>query len=135
MRRLLPFWRVGEIYDQLTEGGINTYEYDDLGNLWKTNGQVTHTWDRANRLLSFGGVSYACNGQGQRVNQTVDSVTTSYVIDTATPLTMVLSETTGTETTFTLHGPTYPARRRRPCAPSPPSSGWSSPADCWQPRR
>jgi RHS repeat-associated protein len=38
------------------------------------------------------------------MSQTVDVVTTSYVLDTATPLTMVLAETTGTETIYYLHG-------------------------------
>jgi hypothetical protein len=31
---------------------------------------------------------------GDRVSQTVDSVETTYIFDTATPLTMVLAETT-----------------------------------------
>jgi RHS repeat-associated protein len=34
----------------------------------------------------------------------VDGVTTSYVIDTASPLTMVLAETTGPDTIYYLHG-------------------------------
>jgi hypothetical protein len=34
----------------------------------------------------------------------VDGVTTSYVIDSAAPLTLVLAETTGIETIFYLHG-------------------------------
>jgi len=38
------------------------------------------------------------------MSQTVDGVTTRYVIDVATPLTMVLVETTGTETIYYLHG-------------------------------
>jgi hypothetical protein len=41
---------------------------------------------------------------GDRMSKTVDGVRTSYVIDTATPLTMVLAETTGTETVYYLHG-------------------------------
>jgi RHS repeat-associated protein len=36
--------------------------------------------------------------------QTVDGVTTTYVIDVAAPLTMVLAETTGTESIYSLHG-------------------------------
>jgi RHS repeat-associated protein len=38
------------------------------------------------------------------VSQTVDDVTTSYVLDSAAPLTLVLAETTGTETIYNLHG-------------------------------
>jgi hypothetical protein len=38
------------------------------------------------------------------MSQSVDGVTTSYVLDTATPLTMVLAETNGTDTIYYLHG-------------------------------
>jgi RHS repeat-associated protein len=42
--------------------------------------------------------------QCDRMPKTVDGVRTSYVIDIATPLTMVLAKTTGTETIYYLHG-------------------------------
>jgi hypothetical protein len=48
--------------------------------------------------------TYAYSGDGDRVSQTLAGVTTSYVIDTATPLTMVLAETIGSETIYYLHG-------------------------------
>jgi hypothetical protein len=38
--------------------------------------------------------TYGCDGDSDRVSQTVDSVETTYIFDTATPLTMVLAETT-----------------------------------------
>ena len=83
------------------------YDYDAYGNL-VDDGVNTYSYDAAMRLISVtDGVtttSHTYNGDGDRISQTVDSVTTTYVIDTATPLTMVLSETTGTETTFYLHG-------------------------------
>lgn len=44
------------------------------------------------------------NGDGDWVSQTMDGVATDYVIDVATPLTMVLVETTGAETIYYLHG-------------------------------
>lgn len=91
--------------NQMTGDGTNTYEYDDLGNLWKTNSTVTHTWDRANRLLSFGGVSSAYNGEGQRVSQTVNSVVKKYLLDVQPSLWKVLADTEGTNTTRYLHGP------------------------------
>jgi YD repeat-containing protein len=57
---------------------------------------MTYTYDAANRLTSvMDGVStstYVYNGDGDRFSQTVDGVTTSYVLDVATPLTMVLAE-------------------------------------------
>jgi RHS repeat-associated protein len=53
--------------------------------------------------------TYTYNGDGDRVAQTVDdgvnpALTTAYVLDTAVPLTMVLSETTGPDTIYYLHG-------------------------------
>jgi len=42
--------------------------------------------------------------RGDRVAQTVDGTLTTYILDTATPLTMVLAETTGTDTIYYLHG-------------------------------
>jgi YD repeat-containing protein len=69
---------------------------------------MTYTYDAANRLTSvMDGVStstYVYNGDGDRFSQTVDGVTTSYVLDVATPLTMVLAETTDTDTIYYLHG-------------------------------
>src|SRR5690606_38903346 len=41
------------------------------------------------------------SGDGDRVSQTVDGVTTTYLLDTATPLTMVLAEQTGTDPAIT----------------------------------
>jgi RHS repeat-associated protein len=48
--------------------------------------------------------TYAYNGDGDRVSQTVDSVETTYILDVATPLTMVLAETTGQDSIYYLHG-------------------------------
>ena len=48
--------------------------------------------------------TYAYNGDGDRVSQAVDGVTTTYLLDIATPLTMVLAEQTGSETIAYLHG-------------------------------
>jgi RHS repeat-associated protein len=68
----------------------------------------TYTYDAENRLTSVmegaSPTTYTYNGDGDRMSQTVDGMTTSYVLDTATPLTMVLAETTGAETIYYLHG-------------------------------
>jgi RHS repeat-associated protein len=48
--------------------------------------------------------TYAYNGDGDRVSQTVDGTLTTYVLDVASPLTMVLAETTGADTVYYLHG-------------------------------
>jgi RHS repeat-associated protein len=83
------------------------YTYDPYGNLI-SDGSKVYAYDAANRLVSVSdGVSttiYTYNGHGDRMSKTVEGVTTSYVIDTAMPLTMVLAETTGTETVYYLHG-------------------------------
>ena len=65
--------------------------------------------DVANRLISVNGqtsttYAYRCNGksigqfgcESDRVSQTVDGVTTNYVLDQAAPLTQVLSDGTNT---------------------------------------
>jgi RHS repeat-associated protein len=88
------------------------YTYDSYGNL-TSDGVNTYTYDDAMRLTSVGDglttTTYTYNGDGDRVGQTVNDgggdVTTTYVLDTATPLTMVLAETTGADPTITyLHG-------------------------------
>jgi RHS repeat-associated protein len=90
--------------NQLTGDGVNSYTYDDNGNL-TSDGVNAHTWDRANRLLSMGGHSYAYNGLGQRVGQTVDSVATQYLLDVQPELWKVLAATSSGQTERYLHGP------------------------------
>ncbi len=89
------------------DGSEFLWVYDAYGNL-TNDGTTTYTYDAANRLISVvkGGVttSYTYNGDGNRISQTVGATTTTYVIDTATPLTMVLSETTGSATTYYWQG-------------------------------
>ena len=58
------------------------------------------------RLLSMGGHSYAYDGDGSRVAQTVGALTLRYTLDVQPGLTTVLAETTGAITTRYLHGPT-----------------------------
>jgi RHS repeat-associated protein len=85
------------------------YTYDAYGNL-TSDGTSTYTYDAANRLISVtSGAStttYTYNGDGDRVSQTVDSTLTTYVLDTATSLTMVLAETTGSESFLYIHAGT-----------------------------
>lgn len=54
----------------------------------------------------MGGASYAYDGDGDRVSRTVGGTTTRYLLDKQSPLTLVLSETTGSAVTRYLHGPT-----------------------------
>ncbi|MCA9904413.1 MAG: hypothetical protein KC547_11190, partial [Anaerolineae bacterium] len=41
-----------------------------------SDGTNTYEWDRANRLLSMGGVSYAYDGLNNRVSQTISGTVT-----------------------------------------------------------
>ncbi len=92
---------------QRRDGVSHISGLDAYGNLL-SDGTTTYTYDAALRLktVTTGGstTTYQYNGDGDRVAQTVNGVQTTYVIDTATPLTMVLAETTGTDTIRTLHG-------------------------------
>ena len=65
----------------------------------------SYTWDRANRLLSMGGADYQYDGEGRRVQQTVSSTVTKYLLDIQPGLAVVLSETTGANTMRYVHSP------------------------------
>jgi len=71
------------------------YSWDDNGNLL-SDGVHTYTYDSANRLIEVSGpegtTSYAYNGQGDRVSQTVGITNTNYTLDLASGLTQVLSD-------------------------------------------
>jgi YD repeat-containing protein len=65
----------------------------------RTRGTNVYTWDTANRLMSANvdGVasSFEYDGSGNRATQTVDGVTTEYVLDVAGGLPEVIVATTG----------------------------------------
>jgi RHS repeat-associated protein len=75
------------------------YTWDDNGNLL-SDGVKTYTYDHANRLVSVAGpsssVSYAYNGLGDRLQGTLDGVTTNYSLDLNNWLTQVLVDGTNT---------------------------------------
>jgi len=77
--------------NQLTSGSA---AYDNNGNM-TSDGVNSYTWDRANRLLSMDSVDYQYDGEGRRVQQTVSSVATKYLLDIQPGLAVVLSETEG----------------------------------------
>jgi RHS repeat-associated protein len=89
------------------DNGEFEYVYDAYGNLIN-DGTSTYAYDAAMRLKQvtiWGDTTYyAYNGDGDRIAQTVGGVTTTYVIDTATPLTMVLAEISPTQTIRYWHG-------------------------------
>lgn len=76
--------------------------YDANGNL-TNDGTNTYVWDRANRLLSVGSSSYAYDGLGNRIQQTVSGTATKYLLDMQPGLTQVLAATTGANTDRYLH--------------------------------
>jgi len=72
-----------------------------VGNLFD-DGVNSYAYDPANRLVSASGgsssVDYSYNGLGDRLQQTVGSTTTTYVLDLNAGLTQVLSDGTDTYT-------------------------------------
>jgi RHS repeat-associated protein len=71
------------------------YEWDANENLLN-NGERTYTYNHVNRLIGLSDqgsfYSYAYNGFGDRLQQTVDGTTTNYTLDINTGLTQVLSD-------------------------------------------
>jgi hypothetical protein len=55
------------------------------------DGVNAYTWDRANRLLSHGGLSYAYDGMGNRVSQDNGTDVTNYLLDTQPSLAKVIA--------------------------------------------
>ena len=102
--------------EAVDEGTATTYSYnaanqiDDTGYTYDPNGNLTsdgtdtYTWDRANRLLSVGTHSYKYDGMGDRIQKTVNSTITDYLLDTQPGLTKVIAQTSGGNTDRFIHG-------------------------------
>jgi len=90
--------------NQISSGGVT---YDAAGRM-TNDGTSAYTWDRADRLLTVGGTqySYAYNGVGQRIQQSVGATVTKYLLDTQLGLFQILTETTGSNVTRYVQGPT-----------------------------
>jgi RHS repeat-associated protein len=77
------------------------YMWDDNGNLLN-DGANAYTYDAANRLKSFGLIgqtptsTYAYNGLGDRLQETLNGQTTTFTMDLNTGLTQALSDGTNT---------------------------------------
>ena len=101
-----------DIANRLTNVNGVTYTWDDNGNLLD-DGVNSYAYNSANRLATLTSPSasiqyaYRCNGlssdqwsiigcDSDRVSQTVNEVTTNYVLDIASPLTQVLQDGTNT---------------------------------------
>ena len=102
---------VGNRLTQDTLAGTNIYAYDIANRLtsvdgvtytWDANGNMlsdgvnTYTYDAANRLSSVSGPqsvsTFAYNGLGDRLQQTVDGVPTNYTLDINVGLTQILAD-------------------------------------------
>ncbi|MEK7784430.1 MAG: RHS repeat-associated core domain-containing protein, partial [Chloroflexota bacterium] len=85
--------------NRLTSVNGQAYTWDNNGNLLN-DGTNTYAYDAANRLTSVVGggntSTYAYNGLGDRVSQTVNGVTTNYTLDLNAGLTQVLADGTST---------------------------------------
>ena len=83
--------------NRLTSVDGVTYVYDNNGNLLN-DGVSTYVYDSANRLKSVSNQSsvssFTYNGLGDRLQQTVNGVTTNYTLDLNTGLTQVLNDGT-----------------------------------------
>ena len=84
-----------DIANRLMDVGGTSYTWDANGNLLN-DGVSTYAYDAANRLSSFtqgaNTHTYAYNGLGDRIRQTVNSTPTNYVLDLNAGLTQVLSD-------------------------------------------
>jgi RHS repeat-associated protein len=104
---------VGNRLSEASNFGDNTYTYDIANRLtsvngvnytWDANGNLlsdgvsTYTYDTANRLASITAgastTSYAYNGTGDRLGQTVNGTPTNYTLDLNAGLTQVLADGT-----------------------------------------
>ncbi len=92
---------VSYVYDNANRlasvDGVN-YTFDANGNLLHDESN-TYTYDSANRLISIAAgpqssIENRYNGLGDRIQQTVDSVTTTYQLDINSGLTQVLNDGT-----------------------------------------
>ncbi len=86
--------------NRLTSVNGQAYTWDANGNLL-SDGLLTYAYDQANRLKAVRGgqsaaSSYAYNGLGDRLSQTVGVTTTRYALDPAAGLTQVLSDGSNT---------------------------------------
>ncbi len=99
-----PFSSQTHTYDAANRISSAGFAYDNAGRM-TSDGTNTYSWDRANRLLGMGSASYAYNGLGQRVQQTVSGVVTDYLLDVQPGLAKVIAAMTGANTERFVYDP------------------------------
>ncbi len=97
-----PFSSQTHTYDAANRISSTGFAYNDAGQM-TADGTLSYSWDRAGRLLGAGDSSYAYNGLGQRVQQTVSGVVTDYLLDVQPGLAKVIAATTGANTERYVH--------------------------------
>ncbi len=97
-----PFSSQTHTYDAANRISSAGFAYNDADQM-TADGTLSYSWDRAGRLLGTGDSSYAYNGLGQRVQQTVSGVVTEYLLDVQPGLAKVIAATTGANTTRFVH--------------------------------
>jgi RHS repeat-associated protein len=85
----------------LQSDGVNTYTWDDNGNL-ATKGATNYTWDYEDRLvgISTANASYAYDYAGRRIKKTVSGTETAYLYNGED----IVKETNGALVMDYLHG-------------------------------
>jgi RHS repeat-associated protein len=91
-------------YDDANRLSSAGFAYDNAGRM-TSDGTNTYTWDRGNRLRTVGSTSYTYDGDGRRISQTVNGVTTNYLLDMSMGLWETLTATTGANVTRYVHSP------------------------------
>jgi RHS repeat-associated protein len=82
-------------------------QYDANGNLLN-DGERSYSYDALDRLIAVtqgsSTTTFGYNGQGDRIQQTVDGLATTFTLDLASALPQVLTQQTGSATTYLLPG-------------------------------
>ncbi|NJO81967.1 MAG: RHS repeat-associated core domain-containing protein [Blastochloris sp.] len=90
----------------LTLNGLSV-QYDANGNL-RDDGERSYSYDALDRLIAVtqgsSSTTFGYNGQGDRIQQTVDGLATTFALDLASTLPQVLTQQTAGATTYLLPG-------------------------------
>ena len=98
--------------NQLTSDGVNSYSYDNNGNLESISGSpaMNFTYNVLNQLVEYSDGSqvynYSYDALGNRIAKEVNTTTTKYVVNPAAGLPSVIAETdvNGTITAYYVYG-------------------------------
>lgn len=92
--------------DQLTSAGGTAIAYDAAGRM-TSDGQSTYSYDAFDHLTSISGAttaSYGYDGDGNRIAETINGVSSTYLLDTAAPLPARIAATSSAGQTRYVYG-------------------------------